>query len=137
MENWKLILAGIIIIIALLTFFSWIEIKRQKKRKTAFRKKTQKFLEKIRNMPSSHNNQKILEYDKILDQCLAEKFPGKKLSTGGKMKKFGKNFQHENNIWFAHKLRNTIAHQVGFEITDKNFRAAEKYFLQEIAALLQ
>jgi len=121
-------------------FLVFLTIKTQKKRNQKFQKKIQKFLEKIKNLPESQNNQKILEYDKILDMCLYEKISGmKNLTTGEKMKKFGKSkkgFQNENKIWSAHKLRNTIAHEIGFQVSPEKFLEAEKNFIREISALL-
>ena len=130
---------GIIIFISVL-LLGFVKIQTQKKRAQKFQQKIQKFLAKIKKMPESHNNQKILEYDKILDMCLYEKISGtKNLTTGGKMKKLGKSkqkFQNENKIWSAHRLRNKIAHEVGFIVSTKNFREAEKSFIQEISGLL-
>ena len=140
MTNWTILGAiGILTFIGIF-FLVFLTIKNQKKRNQKFQQKTQKLLEKIKNLPESQNNQKILEYDKILDMCLYEKISEmKNLTTGGKMKKFGKlkkGFQDENKIWSAHKLRNTIAHEIGFQVSAKKFTEAEKSFLREISALL-
>jgi len=140
MIHWSILgIIGIFIFIGVF-FLVFLVIKTQKKRNQKFQRKIQKILGKIKKLPESQNNQKILEYDKILDMCLYEKFSGmKNLTTGGKMKKIGKlkkGFQDENKIWSAHKLRNTIAHEIGFQVSPEKFSEAEKSFIREISALL-
>ena len=139
MENWKIFTIIGIILLSGIFLLGVLKTKAQKKRQKLFQKKIQKFLEKIIKIPELHYNQKILEYDKILDMCLYEKLgsQGKNCTTGGKMKKFGKKFTNENDIWSAHKIRNTIAHQIGFQASEKKFREAEKIFLREIYALIR
>ena len=139
MEHWRILTIIGIILLAGIFFLGFLKTKAQKRRQKLFQKKIQKFLEKIRKIPESHYNQKILEYDKVLDTCLYEKLGsrGKNLTTGGKMKKFGTQFHNETKIWSAHKLRNTIAHEIGFQVSTKKFLEAEKTFLEEIQKIIQ
>jgi len=52
----------------------------------------------------------ILEADKVLDLALTKL--GYTGSLGEKLKKAGPRFRDINAVWSAHKLRNTLAHEV-------------------------
>ena len=57
----------------------------------------------------------VIEADKLLDQALIELgLPGK--TMGDRLKRVGDRFSKLNSVWHAHKLRNQIAHESGFEI---------------------
>ena len=107
-------------------------LKRRKQRKIVFRSKIVKLLKKISIIPTS---QKVLEYDKILDLCLKEK--GLKGTTGQKMRKYNKKFLNTNAIWFAHKLRNKIAHEIDFEPSTAEIQKSERVFSKEIRELIK
>ncbi|MCD5382869.1 hypothetical protein LR002_01975 [Candidatus Gracilibacteria bacterium] len=94
------------------------------------------FLKKLDEIKKYNDfEKKILNYDKILDQVLKEKkYSG---TLGEKMKKFGQNFLNQNEIWFAHKMRNQIAHEVNPKISEKDFLKAEKIFLREIKNMME
>ncbi|HID92179.1 TPA: hypothetical protein EYP45_03615 [Candidatus Peregrinibacteria bacterium] len=95
-------------------------------------------LKKNKSYPYSFNNQKILEYDKILDKVL--RFYQCTGSTGKKMKQIQNNknfrFLSRNDIWFAHKLRNKIAHEIQYKISDADFKKAENIYIKEILRLI-
>jgi len=58
----------------------------------------------------------IIEADKLLDKAMNEMgVPGK--TMGERLKKIGNRFSELNSVWYAHKIRNQIAHEHGFEIT--------------------
>ena len=60
----------------------------------------------------------IIEADKLLDKALIEMgVPGK--TMGDRLKRSGDKFKNLNGVWRAHKLRNAIAHESGFEISYK------------------
>lgn len=69
----------------------------------------------------------IIEGDKLLDKALIEMgIPGK--TMGDRLKRSGDRFEHLNSVWRAHKLRNAIAHEAGFEISYKQaFNALNVY----------
>ncbi len=74
---------------------------------------------KIENALSKENkvsyNMAVIEGDKLLDRAMMEMgIPGK--TMGDRLKKVGSNFSSENSIWYAHKLRNQIAHEHGFSV---------------------
>lgn len=64
----------------------------------------------------------IIEGDKLLDKALCEMgVPGR--TMGDRLKKVGKaKFSQLNAVWYAHKLRNQIAHESDFR---PEFRQAQ------------
>jgi hypothetical protein len=42
-----------------------------------------------------------------------------------------------NEVWFAHKIRNKIAHEINPKISEKDFIKAEKVFQKEIRHLIK
>lgn len=72
----------------------------------------------------------VLEADKLLDFVLKRRgFSG---SMGDKLRKAGDFFGKTDAVWAAHKLRNRIAHEVGFEITTEEARRAHASFKQAL-----
>lgn len=118
------IIFDIIIII-----FIW---KKRKNISYKWKKDIHKHLQKIQRLDP--NNQ-ILEYDKILDLCLKKK--GYQGSLGEKMKQYGKNFYNENAIWNAHKLRNKIAHEIDFHVTQNVYEINIQSFKKEIFLMIK
>lgn len=128
----------ILIFFLLLAFFFWtifwfiLFIKKQKfpeERKNFYLKK----ISEVKKF--SDNEKKILSYDKILDQLLSEKKYSWTLWE--KLKKNSAIFLNINEIWFAHKLRNKIAHDIHPNISEKDFLKWEKIFLRELKNLLK
>lgn len=120
---------GLILLFCIILFAFW-----KYKSFTAQKKKDlTKLSMHMKKISSLSHTQQILEYDKVLDQCLY--ILGYKGSMGNKMKAYGKHFIHQNNIWYAHKLRNRIAHEVGFQPSSNEYAKAKKYFTQEISAI--
>lgn len=68
----------------------------------------------------------IMEADKLLDFCLGKVLGSKyeKVSLGEKLKMKGALFSDLNGVWFAHKLRNKIAHELDFRISMGEFKKA-------------
>ncbi len=79
----------------------------------------------------------IIEADKLLDKAMNEMgLPGK--TMGEKLKKSGSRFSNLNGVWRAHKLRNAIAHEAGFEVSYKqafNALAIYKQALMDLGAI--
>jgi hypothetical protein len=69
---------------------------------------------------------KILEADKVLDTLLKEL--GYTGSLGDKLKKGGKYLPNLNDVWRAHKLRNTVAHEAGVSLSPRDSAAAMQAF---------
>lgn len=60
--------------------------------------------------------------DKLLDQMLARR--GMIGSLSDKLKKRAHTFSKINDLWQAHKLRNKIAHEVGFSLSESETKTA-------------
>ncbi len=79
----------------------------------------------------------IIEADKLLDKAMMEMgVPGK--TMGDRLKRAGGKFSNLNGIWRAHKLRNAIAHEAGFEVGFKqasNALALYKQGLKDLGAI--
>ncbi len=79
----------------------------------------------------------VSEGDKLLDYVLKQS--GARGETmGERLKSSGGRFSNSNNIWTAHKLRNALAHEAGFDLVPSQAKEAIGYFrqgLQDLGAL--
>lgn len=76
----------------------------------------------------------IIEGDKLLDKALVEMgVPGK--TMGDRLKRRGDKFENLNAVWRAHKLRNAIAHEPGFEVSYKQAYNALNIYRQALKDL--
>ena len=79
----------------------------------------------------------LVEADKLLDKALSEMgVPGK--TMGDRLKKVGDKLTGLNSVWYAHKLRNQIAHEHGFHVEYNQARHAlntYKKALQDLGAI--
>ncbi len=79
----------------------------------------------------------VLNADKLLDQAMRESgLAGE--TMGDRLKSSGKRFSNINNVWSAHKMRNQIAHEPGFQLSYDDTRralAAFKQALKDIGAI--
>ncbi len=76
----------------------------------------------------------IIEADKLLDKALIEMgVPGK--TMGDRLKRRGDKFSNLNSVWRAHKLRNAIAHEAGFEVGYKQALNAIEIYKQALKDL--
>lgn len=107
-------------------------VLRRRKFSPEFHAKIVSHLQKVRQMPMKDQ---ILEFDKILDQCLLKK--GLFGTLGDKMKRYNKYFLNKDAVWKAHKLRNKLAHEIDYHLTEKEFFIAEMSYRKEIEALLK
>ena len=82
-------------------------------------------------------NLAVLNADKLLDRALIELgLPGK--TMGERMKRISDRFTKVNAVWYAHKLRNQIAHEPDFELDyDEASRAlaAFRQALKDLGAI--
>ena len=64
---------------------------------------------------ASSHSMAVIEGDKLLDRAMMEMgVPGK--TMGDRLKKVGTKFSSENSVWYAHKIRNSIAHEHGYRV---------------------
>jgi hypothetical protein len=125
---------GVIILvsIAIIGYFILRYIQRNKKvfsKKS--REKIEAHLEKTETLPIT---QKIVELDKVLDECLKER--GYAIGTLGERMKIYKGFTNDDAIWNAHKLRNALVHEMGFTPTNQQANEAVYAYLIEINAIM-
>jgi hypothetical protein len=119
----------ILLILVLTAVFiaAYVLIKSQKPK---FSEKDIKFIRnkwnKIESMVKTGPNEAVLEADKLLGYVLSKK--GYEGSVGGQLKKADAEFKNPNNIWNAHKLRNKIAHEMDFKVSDKEIKRAINQF---------
>ena len=79
-------------------------------------------------------NAAVIEADKLLDKALMEMgLPGK--TMGERMKSVANRFSSNNSIWYAHKMRNQIAHERGFKIDYNKATHALKAYRQALKDL--
>jgi hypothetical protein len=82
-------------------------------------------------------NASVIEADKLLDKALMEMgLPGK--TMGERMKSAGNKFSSNNSVWYAHKMRNAIAHERNFKIDynkAKHALAAYRQALKDLGAI--
>ena len=79
-------------------------------------------------------NAAVVEADKLLDKALHEMgTPGK--TMGDRLKRTGDKFSQLNSVWYAHKLRNQIAHEPGFKVDYNQARHALATYRQALKDL--
>lgn len=91
------------------------------------------FAERIQKISALSPREQIVEFDKLLDLALAKL--GKQGTLGEKLKKSESLFKNINNVWRAHKVRNKIAHEVGFILADRDFKELRNIYLNSFSDL--
>ena len=96
--------------------------------------------ETVQAMANSGGNglrQAVSEADKLLDYALRQ--TGARGDTMGEwLKSSGRRFSDLDSVWRAHKLRNALAHEVGFDLVQSQAREALSDFergLRDLGAL--
>ena len=92
----------------------------------------------IENKLSKENklsyNVVVVEADKLLDKALCEMgVQGK--TMGDRLKRSSDKFSQLNSVWYAHKLRNQIAHEHGFSLQYTQARHALDTYRQALKDL--
>jgi len=79
----------------------------------------------------------IMEADKLIDYVLKSK--GVRGDNFGERLKNSKakftNYADYDNLWFAHKVRNNIAHEANHELNSSEAKRAVEYFKKALIAL--
>ena len=79
----------------------------------------------------------IINADKLLDKAMMEMgVPGK--TMGERLKKIPSKFKDINGVWWAHKLRNALAHEPDFEVSYRqasNALVVYKQALKDLGAI--
>jgi hypothetical protein len=93
---------------------------------------------KIENTLTRENelsyNVVVVDADKLLDRALCEMgISGK--TMGDRLRASGSRFSQLNAVWYAHKLRNQIAHEHGYRLDYNQSRHALSTYRQALADL--
>lgn len=109
-----------------LGFLLWLI--RQLGKRTGFSKADKKFFhEKWRQLDTDHDlHHAVMEADKLLHLALEKK--GYRGSMAEQLKSAGKLFSDLDNLWYAHKLRNRLAHELDFRVTTSEGQKTLGYF---------
>ena len=76
----------------------------------------------------------INEADKLLDHVLKQLgYPG--VTMADRLKVAGERFTDRNAVWRAHKLRNALAHEIGFDLVPSQAKEALRDFEQGLKDL--
>ena len=123
MEIWIfLILVFVVLDLAFVIYIIW---KRKHKGLTSQEKK--KYLNNWRKIKEDQDyKHAIMGADKLLDVLLTGH--GYNGTIGEKLKQSGGLFSDYNGVWTAHKLRNRIAHELDFEVSNKEAKNALRLF---------
>ncbi len=128
-----------IVIVGIMVF---IAISITSKRRYSFDKEDyQTDWLKIENSLDKDNKQSynsaVIDADKLLDKALNEMgLPGK--TMGERLKRASGYFSQVNSVWYAHKIRNQIAHEHGFSVDynqAKHALASFKQALKDLGAI--
>jgi len=129
----------LLIAIAIVGVMVFIAISITSKRRYSFDKEEyQTAWLKIENSLAKDNKSSyqtaVIEADKLLDKALNEMaLPGR--TMGERMKRASQYFTSVNSVWYAHKLRNQIAHEHGFKIEYNQAKHALASFKQALKDL--
>lgn len=125
MSGWIIALAVFLLLDLILVV--WVLVRRRKWRR--FNEKEVVYIRahwvRIIDSFNAYPGRAIMDADKLLDYALGKKcFEG---NLGEKLKKAGARFADLDGVWFAHKLRNKVAHELK-EVDLEEAKRALKYF---------
>jgi spore cortex formation protein SpoVR/YcgB (stage V sporulation) len=76
----------------------------------------------------------IMQADTVLDQALKLRhFPGETMAL--RLKSAERKYRKLNNVWWAHKLRNTLSHELGYSLRRGEARRAVASFKAALIGL--
>lgn len=120
------IVAGLVILILMATQKGERQLNRSE-----FRSKWLKIEQDLVKREQASYQLVILESDKLLDNALKQRgIAGQ--TMGERMKSFQARWSNANLVWSAHKLRNQIAHESGFQPSYDDARRALNGFKQAL-----
>lgn len=108
------ILAAVILVAFILAFYVLIKSSR-KKLNAAHQQFIKKQWKNITEESFNNMHTAILNADKLLGHAL--ELRGYRGSVGEQLKKSDAIFSSIDSVWFAHKIRNRIAHEIGVNIS--------------------
>ncbi len=120
-ENFLGVITLFLVVFVLFIFF----LIFLKKRTSVFTSKELEYIKshwiRIIDMFHSYPKEAVLDGDKLLDYALSKK--GYEGSLGEKLKLSCRLFSDIDSVWSAHKVRNSIAHEM-VEIGEKDLKVA-------------
>ena len=119
----------VLIVIAVVIVITVLSHKRLTPAQIQMIEKEWKHIETI-TQPSA----KIMEAEKVFHHFL--KMSGHEGSLGDILKKIGDAVPNQQAVWDAHKLRNRIAHEPGFVVSDKEAQRAVSAFEKALRGML-
>lgn len=129
MELW-IGLAFFLLIDVVIVIFVLVKIRTKKFSAT----EQQKFSEYWQRIKQESDSAKaVMAADILLDKVLKRK--GYKGSLGEKLKKAAPLFSSNNDVWFAHKLRNRLAHELHAEVSSVEASKALQAFKRALQDL--
>ncbi len=96
---------------------------------------TKKSCSKIQKTSALDTNHSLMESHKILISTIQQMYDGKRLNASELLNKVAKRFPDEKEIWKFHRMRNKAAHEVDYQISDEEAKAARKAFKAALKAL--
>ncbi|MCC7197033.1 hypothetical protein IT413_02435 [Candidatus Peregrinibacteria bacterium] len=120
--NWTVI---IVLFLLFDAFVLWYVFVKKRKNKIPEQKRMY-YLKIWRSLGQKSHKEAIMEADKILDKLLEHR--GYSGSLGDKLKRADAIFTDVNSVWEAHKLRNRLAHELGFHVSPEMAKRALKSF---------
>ncbi len=125
------LIIAIIVIVVLLAGGYWL-LSRKRGLPEAVIVQTWRHWEALKTIGDS--SRRVVEAEKILDDILYRR--GYKGSFADKMRSGGKALPNEQAVWDAHKMRNRIAHEVGYAPSEKEADRAVAAFEKALRSLL-
>lgn len=106
--NPTLIVIGVLIVLAIVIVFGMLVMFAKRKLQGEAHRIIQNAWAHAEKQPNP--TLKIVEADKVLDEAL--RLLGYAGTLGDKLKKAGPRFKNLDEVWKAHKLRNTLVHEL-------------------------
>ena len=120
------IILSAVILVALAIFFLGFVWWKSKARGLTAAQKQEVWNHWHRALAIADLHRRVLEGDKVLDHAL--QLSGFQGSMADKLRKAGPRFSNVQGVWDAHKLRNSIAHEVNTPLSAKEASRAMTAF---------
>ena len=135
LDYWILLLSiGLFLIAIWLLTSSYLG---KKKKDLIWKNKVKVKLQNLQNSPTDLTG-KIIQLDKLLEYALQNRFQNK-TNLGKLLQKNFKKFtkQELNNLWKAHKIRNSLVHDIDANFNQTQLLEAERIFLNYLTGISQ
>ena len=124
-----IIILLLIIVIACIIYFALLN---KNKINSKLRKKYKDKLKKILSQDDIRH--KVIDLDSLLSKLFWTLWYN--WSMWAKMKKIWNGFVNTDNIWYAHKVRNKLVHEIDFKLSEKESKNIISYYKTEFNKIL-